>query len=198
MDAQKRERKTVSKVTPKVYFFFSYCKYEMDKNIFFLCEMLTVSLKSMPWVQGKSRPTVSQNRTPVDKPRLRRSSGINNFPNVQLFRSTLPQAGKSRTFLADVSDLQFGFMVSNSKDFCRMVDGEKLQLSSWRRRSSPLAWASSSPCTNPGCFYSVKRMTSIALFFVKLLLNKYLFVDRWLCPHTLHCTCAGQVFKGGI
>ncbi|XP_004084024.1 rho GTPase-activating protein 11B [Oryzias latipes] len=74
------------------------------------------SLKSMPWVQGKSRPTVSQNRTPVDKPRLRRSSGINNFPNVQLFRSTLPQA-----------------------DFCRMVDGEKLQLSSWRRRSSPLA-----------------------------------------------------------
>ncbi|XP_041661056.1 rho GTPase-activating protein 11A-like [Cheilinus undulatus] len=50
--------------------------------------------KAMPWTKGKSKcelpvPKLPQELTPGDRPALRRSLGLETFPNVQLFRVCL-------------------------------------------------------------------------------------------------------------
>lgn len=57
------------------------------------------SVKTMPWIHSKpkvrsvaSDPTL--NSLVGDGPKLRRSLGLQTFPNVQLFRTCMPNAGK--------------------------------------------------------------------------------------------------------
>lgn len=67
-----------------------------------LPQILTVmqSVKTVPWIQGRSKvrpPAVceqKQESTSGDRPKLRRSLGLESFPNVELFRTCMPGAGK--------------------------------------------------------------------------------------------------------
>lgn len=60
------------------------------------------SVKTMPWIQGRSRvrPTAScseHGSTSGDRKPLRRSLGLETFPNVLMFRSYAPCTGKKNT-----------------------------------------------------------------------------------------------------
>nr|XP_019953272.1 PREDICTED: rho GTPase-activating protein 11A [Paralichthys olivaceus] len=122
------------------------------------------SLKVMQSVKGRSKVTAavseqSQDSTPEGRPTLRRSLGLETFPNVQLFRTCLPCTEQGFKPATDVSrpmsdeackmrqerrrsDLRLGHFS------CRLTRGlaadswpvltgvGKLQLTPWRRRSS--------------------------------------------------------------
>ncbi|KAM7367669.1 hypothetical protein PAMP_013953 [Pampus punctatissimus] len=112
------------------------------------------SVKTMPWIQGRSKviPTFSdqsQRSTSRDRPTLRRSLGVETFPNVLLFRTCMPCAedGSSPTDKEGSKtprerlkrDLRLGHLPK----FTRGQDGSpvftgvgKLQLTPWRRRCS--------------------------------------------------------------
>lgn len=73
-----------------VFFYFLF---------FFQILKVMQSGKTASWIQGRSkvRPTVSeQNQGSISGERksLRRSLGLETFPNVQLFRTFMPFAGK--------------------------------------------------------------------------------------------------------
>ncbi|XP_034999541.2 rho GTPase-activating protein 11A-like [Hippoglossus stenolepis] len=121
-------------------------------------------VKTVPWIQGGSKVTAavseqSQESTPGGRHTLRRSLGLETFPNVLLFRTCLPCKEQSFTPATDVSssvsneackmpqerrrsDLRLGPFS------CRLTRGldarslpvltgvGKLQLAPWRRRSS--------------------------------------------------------------
>ncbi|XP_074541910.1 inactive Rho GTPase-activating protein 11B-like [Halichoeres trimaculatus] len=58
------------------------------------------SAKTVPWIKGRSKveepvPEETQQSTSAVKPTLRRSLGLETFPNVQLFRTCLPVADQS-------------------------------------------------------------------------------------------------------
>lgn len=58
------------------------------------------SVKTMPWVKGRSRlrPTMSgpvHGSTSGDRKPLRRSLGLESFPNVLMFRTYVPCTGKN-------------------------------------------------------------------------------------------------------
>ncbi|KAM9704211.1 inactive Rho GTPase-activating protein 11B-like [Menidia menidia] len=79
------------------------------------------SMKTVPWIQGKpkARPEEfmqSQETTAEERPKLRRSFGLETFPNVELFRTCVPHA---------------------DKELCKMATLDKLQLTHWKRRSLP-------------------------------------------------------------
>lgn len=78
--------------------------YVLLNVIFFL---VIRSVKTMPWVQGRSRvrPTVScpeHRSTSGDRKPIRRSLGLETFPNVLMFRSYVPCKGKNNTQVASL------------------------------------------------------------------------------------------------
>lgn len=69
------------------------------------------SVKTAPWIQGRSkvRPTVSvqeDESASGDSKTFRRSLGLDTFPNVLLFRTCMPFAGKHNMETA-VMDMNF-------------------------------------------------------------------------------------------
>ncbi|XP_037606369.1 rho GTPase-activating protein 11B-like [Sebastes umbrosus] len=118
------------------------------------------SSKTVPWIQGRSKvkPTVSelsQESTSGDKPGLRRSLGLETFPNVLLFRTCMPCAeqgfqpatelldgyspdGKEAPQERPARDLHFPrFTRGHDADGSPVLTGVgKLQLTSWRKRNS--------------------------------------------------------------
>ncbi|XP_049913573.1 rho GTPase-activating protein 11A-like [Epinephelus moara] len=121
------------------------------------------SVKTVPWIQAKSKvrpaaPEQSQEPTSGDKPSLRRSLGLETFPNVLLFRSCVPCAEQGFSPAATLSDgptketcktpqerlkrdLRLGhfprFTRGQDADSSPVLTGvEKLQLTPWRRGTS--------------------------------------------------------------
>eukprot|EP00064_Thunnus_orientalis_P012494 superscaffoldBa00001923_g12529 len=124
------------------------------------------SVKTVPWIQGRSkvRPPVSeqsQGSTSTDKPTLRRSVGLETFPNLLLFRTCIPCAEDGFRPAAAALDgssppgkegcktpherLKRDLRLANFSRFTRGHDADgspiltamgKLQLTPWRRRSS--------------------------------------------------------------
>lgn len=65
------------------------------------------SVKTVPWIQGKSKvkPAASGQElgsTSGDRKTLRRSLGLDTFPNVLLFRTCMPCAGKCNMETAEM------------------------------------------------------------------------------------------------
>ncbi|XP_044185461.1 rho GTPase-activating protein 11A-like isoform X1 [Thunnus albacares] len=124
------------------------------------------SVKTVPWIQGRSkvRPPVSeqsQGSTSTEKPTLRRSVGLETFPNLLLFRTCMPCAEDGFRPAAAALDgssppgkegcktpherLKRDLRLANFSRFTRGHDADcspvltavgKLQLTPWRRRSS--------------------------------------------------------------
>lgn len=62
------------------------------------------SVKTVPLIQGGSKlrpPEQSHGSTSGDRPTLRRSLGLDSFPNILLFRTYMPSAGN---YMAKESD----------------------------------------------------------------------------------------------
>lgn len=107
------------------------------------------SVKTVPLIQGGSKlrpPEQSHGSTSGDRPTLRRSLGLDSFPNILLFRTYMPSADQSfrpaAALLDDViaAEKKLNKMPQDGlKRFTRGVDGSpagKLKLTLWRRRSS--------------------------------------------------------------
>nr|XP_004550610.1 rho GTPase-activating protein 11A isoform X2 [Maylandia zebra] len=107
------------------------------------------SVKTVPLIQGGSKlrpPEQSHGSTSGDRPTLRRSLGLDSFPNILLFRTYMPSADQSfrpaAALLDDViaAEKKLNKMPQDGlKRFTRGVDGSpagKLKLMLWRRRSS--------------------------------------------------------------
>ncbi|XP_059213129.1 rho GTPase-activating protein 11A-like [Centropristis striata] len=120
------------------------------------------SVKTAPWIPARSkvRPAdseQSQESTSGDRPGLRRSFGLETFPNVLLFRNCMPSADKEfspaaaslespspatkEAFKTPKRDLYLGnfsrFIRGQGADGSAVLTGVgKLQLSPWRRRTS--------------------------------------------------------------
>lgn len=77
-------------------------KMELDQPaVFDQMHIVVQSLKTLSWIQGRSKVTApvseqSQGSTSGDKPSLRRSLGLENFPSILLFRTYMPCAGKHK------------------------------------------------------------------------------------------------------
>lgn len=74
------------------------------------------SVKTMPWVQGRSRvkPTVScpeHGSTEGDRKPFRRSLGLETFPNVLMFRSFVPCAGNNNAEAASSLEVRTHNMI---------------------------------------------------------------------------------------
>ncbi|CAK6962812.1 rho GTPase-activating protein 11A-like isoform X3 [Scomber scombrus] len=123
------------------------------------------SVKTVSWIQGRSKvsPPVSeqsQGSTSVDRPTLRRSVGLETFPNVRLFRTCLPCEDEGFSPAAALDDssppgkegcktpherLKRDLHLGHFSRFTRGPDAGgspvltaigRLQLTPWRRRSS--------------------------------------------------------------
>ncbi|MEQ2202800.1 hypothetical protein XENOCAPTIV_016135 [Xenoophorus captivus] len=94
-------------------------------------------VKTVSWVQGKPKvsPTASlptQSSMSGDGPKLKRSLGLRTFPNIQLFRTCMPNAEQG--FIPAADALEY----FNTQDKTSVLTAmERLQLTNWRRRSSP-------------------------------------------------------------
>lgn len=113
------------------------------------------AVKSLPWMQTKSKakpPDTEPVKVSSGRSGLRRSLGQENFPNVQLFRTCLPWEEQSYE-PAEVENSEGKMAPERSKrnlclmstkktkdhdeDSCPVLTGlGKLNLGSWRRRSS--------------------------------------------------------------
>ncbi|XP_028266288.1 rho GTPase-activating protein 11B-like isoform X2 [Parambassis ranga] len=54
------------------------------------------SVKTIPWIQGRPKARLPEENQPSlseDKPKLRRSNGLESFPNILLFRTFMTSAG---------------------------------------------------------------------------------------------------------
>ncbi|AWP20214.1 putative rho GTPase-activating protein 11B [Scophthalmus maximus] len=115
----------------------------------------TRPVKTVPWIQGRSKatpavPEQSQGSTPGGRPALRRSLGLETFPNVLLFRTCMPctEQGLSPAEACCKtpqqrlgSDLRLGHFPrltrGQGEDSLPALTGVgKLQLMPWRRRIS--------------------------------------------------------------
>ncbi|XP_034555621.1 rho GTPase-activating protein 11A-like [Notolabrus celidotus] len=121
------------------------------------------SAKTLPWTKGRSKVEAlvaeeTQESTSGGRPALRRSLGLETFPNVQLFRTCLPGAEKSfspATALLDSPPKEEcktpqekpkrDLRLSHFQRFTRGLDVEsspvltgvgKLQLTPWKKRHS--------------------------------------------------------------
>ncbi|XP_017267353.1 rho GTPase-activating protein 11B [Kryptolebias marmoratus] len=98
------------------------------------------SVKTVSWIQGRSklRRGISEPRrlSSGDKSKLRRSLGLDSFPNIQLFRACVLHPDQGFRPAAAVTD---GLNPAD-KELSRhpvLTAVEKLQLANWRRRSAP-------------------------------------------------------------
>ncbi|XP_026197404.1 rho GTPase-activating protein 11A isoform X2 [Anabas testudineus] len=121
------------------------------------------STKTVSWIQGRSKVTLpvseqSQGSTSGDKPSLRRSLGLENFPSILLFRTYMPSADDGVRPAVNVLDGSSPVGKDSCKTpqqrlkrdlrfprFTRGLDAGrspvltavgKLQLTPWKRRSS--------------------------------------------------------------
>lgn len=75
------------------------CQSPMCSLIYFFKYVVMRSMKTVPWIQGRSKVTPavseqSQGSTSGGRTTLRRSLGLETFPSVLLFRTCMPCAGK--------------------------------------------------------------------------------------------------------
>uniref|UniRef100_A0A3Q3H362 Rho GTPase activating protein 11B n=1 Tax=Kryptolebias marmoratus TaxID=37003 RepID=A0A3Q3H362_KRYMA len=144
---------------------FKRLKFLIDPH--FLIHAVIRSVKTVSWIQGRSklRRGISEPRrlSSGDKSKLRRSLGLDSFPNIQLFRACVLHPGKcsvkQEVFLslslspAGRHDTKL-FLDQGFRPAAAVTDGlnpadkelsrhpvltavEKLQLANWRRRSAP-------------------------------------------------------------